>query len=73
MVHIKNLKKKKKRSDYTVIFKGYASYQTHPRRLCWQFDNSPLNLGLGPAGAAAGRAAQAQTAGVGSFKDENDG
>lgn len=37
----------------------------------WQPDDSPLNLGSGAApGVAAGQGAQAQSAGVGIFKDE---
>lgn len=40
----------------------------------WQPDNLPLNLGSGAVpGVAAGQGAQAQAAGVGIFKDENDG
>ncbi len=40
----------------------------------WQPDNLPLNLGSGALpGVAAGQGAQAQAAGVGIFKGENDG
>lgn len=57
-----------------VIFQGYASYQAPPRSPSWQPDNLPLNLESGAVpGVAAGQGAQAQAAGVGIFKDENDG
>ena len=55
MVHIKNLKKK--RSDYTVILKGYASYQTHPQEALLavgQFTVKP-GTGAGWCGSRASR------------------